>query len=329
MVFKEEAARTVIKFNRLLTHSLLVSVVSSTAIEVEAAKSLYGPPSEMCVINFMTTDDASRFYKTLQESQATAWNHREVTHEQKMKTLFTKINVAIAQADLMGVNNIPINPENLARRTVPVDSFNNATRTPFTLLKDRDMHKGMRDRELRCRNLRDREEREMDMREKCGILTNSFRKLYTTKATRPSQSETAVHISDLDDDWRSKNCGDGSEFFASVGTRTPHHFMDQQARIAKKCVSVPSTKLSYGGLPPVRPVKTFEPPLAKSSPSQFAFQTYPNDNSRDGSGDTEHLLFGQGHKADDECFSEDIVFEEFVTVFMKIDSGTNCEEQTL
>jgi hypothetical protein len=300
MVFKEDITRTVVKFNRLLTHSLLVSIVNSTAIEIEAAKSLYGPPAEMCVINFLSTEDASRFFKILQESQATAWNHREVTHEQRMKTLFTKINVAIAQADLMGSNqqfgggHLPP-PSSLGTRqrvsTPAVEAISNSTRTPFTLLRDR----GGGDY--------------YSLRDPCRILSHSKAPGRTPRSTL--SNPTIYHqqfsaVADLDDDWRSKSPGGdkNGDFFRSVSS-SRNSPGSSRSRTIRKCGSIPSAQIrgrnvSKGHIPKTLP--------------KFII---------DGSGDGVGLENKKEEQKTEEVnnFAEDIVFEVFVTIFAKIDSG--------
>lgn len=306
MVFKEDISRTVVKFNRLLTHSLLVSVVSPTAIEIEAAKSLYGPPSEMCVINFVNTEDSSRFYKTLQEGQTTAWNHREVTHEQRMKNIFTKISVALAQADLISSSSVGIASGSRAALSAEIPS-----RSPFTF------------------SVRNRGGGGDPMAHASCSSSNSSCKASPSglslplRSRHPSEPRTPLHVADLDDNWRNPgrggedDGGNNKEF--GVGLRPRSR---QQADRLRYKESLNRGSGLMAGTNSIIINNTNNNPIMMMR----------SDNSGGGGGDSggnqnnspKPPTHGGGGDGDNTKLVDtpgDVIFQVFTTVFVKLDLG--------
>ncbi|CAL8126742.1 unnamed protein product [Orchesella dallaii] len=86
MVFRHDRGRVTVKYNRLLTNQLLVRCLNPVSVEVEPARSLGNIPQETCVFTFTCHSEANKFIVDINESQCTAWNHREVFLEQSMRS---------------------------------------------------------------------------------------------------------------------------------------------------------------------------------------------------------------------------------------------------
>ncbi|ODN01019.1 hypothetical protein Ocin01_05661 [Orchesella cincta] len=113
MVFRHDRGRVTVKYNRLLTNQLLVRCLNPVSVEVEPARSLGNIPQETCVFTFTCHSEANKFILDINESQCTAWNHREVFLEQSMRS---QADHYIAQS---AANMGYFSPRPLSARAIP------------------------------------------------------------------------------------------------------------------------------------------------------------------------------------------------------------------